>query len=129
MQNQFGVFAKEEAGARHGDDLAGNGVPPPRPAAPEWLSPPKRLGAAADGGAELPGTHTIRLTSAYGELVAMEEVPDCEFGAALRRFHDRAVSRANAVVVIDGITHTRNAFLAFVREFKDCAARHASVRA
>ena len=129
MQIQFGVFAKEEAGAGHGDDLAGKGVQPSRLGAGELLTPPKRLGAAADGCGELPGTHTISLTSAYGELVATEEVPDCEFGAALRRFHERAVTRANAVVVVDGITHTRNAFMEFVREFRDCTARQGSGRA
>lgn len=129
MQIESGVFAKEQAAVRHGDDLAGNGVPPSRPAAGELLSSPKRLGAAADSRVELPGSHTISLTSAYGELVATEEVTDCEFGAALRRFHEHAVTRANAVVVIDGITHTRNAFLEFVREFQDCAARRAGARA
>lgn len=34
-----------------------------------------------------------------------------------------AVERASAVVVVDGTTPTRNAFLEFVREFNECAER------
>ena len=67
--------------------------------------------------------HTIRLTTAYGDVVAAEEVSDLDYGAALHRFHERAIARASAVVVLDGVTHTRNAFLEFVRQFNDCAAR------
>lgn len=129
MQIQFGVFAKEEAGARNGDDIAGNGSQSARSAPGELLSSPRRVGASADVRTGSPGMHTISLTSAYGEVVAAEEVPDSDFGAALRRFHERAVTRANAVVVVDGITHTRNTFLDFVREFNDCAARQAAARA
>ncbi len=67
--------------------------------------------------------HTISLTTAYGEVVAAEDVVDAEFGAAVRRIYDEAVPRVNSVVVIDGVPHTRNAFLEFVREFKDWSAR------
>lgn len=71
------------------------------------------------------GTRTISLASAYGEVVASEQVPASEFHAALRRFYNRAVHCANSVVVLDGVTQSRNSFLAFVREFNDCAEREA----
>lgn len=73
--------------------------------------------------------HSLSLTSAYGELLAREEVPAAEFAAALRRFHDRAVERASAVIVLDGITHTRHSFLEFVRHFQECGARAARLQA
>jgi hypothetical protein len=73
--------------------------------------------------------HTISLTTAYGDLVAAEEVSDSDYGAALRRFHDQAVTRANAVIVLDGVMHTRNSFLEFVRQFNDCAARRRALHA
>ena len=67
--------------------------------------------------------HTISLTTAFGDVIESEHVPHAELGAALRRFHGRAVSRGSAVVVLDGIVHTRNSFLEFVRQFNECAAR------
>lgn len=67
--------------------------------------------------------HTIRLTNTYGELLESEQVTAAEFHAALRRFYNRAIGRTNTVIVLDGIMHTRNAFLEFVRHFDDCAAR------
>lgn len=67
--------------------------------------------------------HTIQLTTLYGEVVDTEDVPASELAAALRRFHRRAVSRANSIVVVDGVVHTRNAFLEFMREFNETAAR------
>lgn len=68
-------------------------------------------------------THTISLTTTFGAEVATERVPEPEFGAALRRFRARAASRANVVVVVDGVTHTRNSFLQFVQAFQECMAR------
>lgn len=70
-----------------------------------------------------PEQHTLRLTSAYGEVLADEEVAASDFPAALRRIHDQAVRRENSIVVVDGIAHTRNSFLEFVRQFNDCLQR------
>lgn len=67
--------------------------------------------------------HTIQLTTLYGEVVDAEDVPASELTAALRRFHRRAVSRANSLVVLDGVVQTRNAFLEFMREFNETVAR------
>ena len=67
--------------------------------------------------------HTIQLTTLYGEVVDAEDVPASELAAALRRIHRRVVSRANSIVVVDGVVHTRNAFLEFRREFNETAAR------
>lgn len=69
--------------------------------------------------------HLLSLATPYGEVIETEEVAAPELPAALRRFHDHAISRANSVVVLDGIVHTRNAFLEFVRAYNDCAARTA----
>jgi hypothetical protein len=71
----------------------------------------------------VPETRTISLATPYGEVVASEEVGPAEFPSALRRFRNRALQRANAVVVLDGVVHTRNAFLELVRHFNDCAER------
>jgi hypothetical protein len=73
-----------------------------------------------------PGTRTISLATPYGEVVASEQVAPAEFPSALRRFRNRALQRANAVVVLDGVVHTRNAFLELVRHFNDCAERAAA---
>lgn len=73
--------------------------------------------------------HTISLTTAYGDVVAAEEVSDSEFPGALRRFYNEAVPRASSVVVLDGVMHTRNSFLEFVRQFNDWAARQPGVHA
>ncbi|HYF21469.1 MAG TPA: hypothetical protein VEA40_26635 [Ramlibacter sp.] len=67
--------------------------------------------------------HTLRLTSTFGRIVAAEEVPETEFEPALRRFHDQVLQRPGVVVVVDGIQHTRDSFLQFVRAFNDRAAR------
>lgn len=72
-------------------------------------------------------THDILLTTPYGDTVASEHVPDDEFAAALRRFYNRAMQRANSVVVLDGIPHPRNSFLEFVREFNENDARTSRV--
>lgn len=74
-------------------------------------------------------TRTISLASAYGEVVASEQVPPSEFHAALRRFYNRAVHCANSVVVLDGVTQSRNSFLEFVRHFNDSAERAARLHA
>lgn len=66
---------------------------------------------------------TISLLSAYGEVIESVQVPPSGFAAALRRFYGRAVERANAVIVLDGITITRTSFLELVREFDYSAAR------
>lgn len=73
-------------------------------------------------------TRTISLASAYGEVVASEQVPASEFHAALRRFRNRAVQDANSVVVLDGVTQSRNSFLEFVQHFNDCAERAARLQ-
>ena len=73
-------------------------------------------------------TRTISLASAYGEVVASEQVTASEFHAALRRFYNQAVHCANSVVVLDGVTQSRNSFLEFVREFNDTAERTARRR-
>lgn len=72
-------------------------------------------------------THDIRLTTPYGDTVASECVPDDEFPAALRRFYNRAMQRANSIVVLDGISHPRNSFLEFVREYNENDARSSRV--
>ena len=73
-----------------------------------------------------PETRTISLATPYGEVVASEQVDAAEFPSALRRFRNRALQRANAVVVLDGVVHTRNAFLELVRHFNDWAERTAA---
>ena len=89
---------------------------------PDWPAAPASIpNPAVHGGAN--DMHNLRITSAYGEVVEDEEVPEREFGAALRRFYNHAMQRANSVVVVDGVMHTRNSFLEFVREFRDCTAR------
>ena len=70
-------------------------------------------------------THTISLASAYGEVVASEQVTAGELQDALRRFYNQAVHCANSVVVLDGVTQSRNTFLEFVRHFNDSAERAA----
>jgi hypothetical protein len=105
------------------------------PALQRALQPATRLLPPPPGllpGAEVrvdPALRTLSLTSAYGEVLASEEVSAPEFAAALRRFHDRAMGNVNAVVVLDGIRYTRNAFLELVRQFNDCAARQARLAA
>jgi hypothetical protein len=74
-------------------------------------------------------TRSISLSSAYGEIVASEQVPACEFHAALRRYYNSAVHYANSVIVLDGVTQSRNSFLEFVRHFNDCAERKARLQA
>jgi hypothetical protein len=74
-------------------------------------------------------THTIHLTTTFGNVVASEEVPEAEFGAALRRIHGRAASRADTVVEVDGVVHTRNSFLQFVQAFNECMARARAAQA
>jgi len=70
-------------------------------------------------------TRTISLATPYGEVVASEQVPPSEFPSALRRIYNGALQRANAVVVLDGVTQSRNTFLEFVRQFNESAARAA----
>ena len=66
---------------------------------------------------------TILLSTLYGDVVDSEDVPSSVLAAALRRFHRRAVMRANSIVVLDGVIQTRNSFLEFMREFNETAAR------
>lgn len=75
-----------------------------------------------------PCTRTISMATAYGRVVASEEVPASEFGAALQRFHHRAIESANAVIVLDGVTQSRNSFLEFVRHFNETADRSARLQ-
>ena len=70
-------------------------------------------------------TRTISLATPYGEVVASEQVTPAEFPSALRRIYRRALERANAVVVLDGVTQSRATFLEFVRQFDESAARSA----
>lgn len=70
-------------------------------------------------------TRTIKLATAYGDELSCEQVPPSEFAGALRRAYDRAIRRTSAVIVLDGVTHTRNSFLEFVRHFDDTEARTA----
>ena len=118
MLSEFEKFGDDRLGARPRDEAAGSKGA--RSAAPELLGSAK---PAAAGSAPEGGRHTISLTTAYGDVVAEEEVSDTEFGAALRRIHDEAVPRAHSIVVIDGVMHTRNSFLEFVRAFNDWASR------
>jgi hypothetical protein len=111
-------YGNDRVGARLRDEAAAARAA--RPAGAEMLSSPMAAGPGAEA---CDSHHTISLTTAYGEPVADEDVTDSEFGAALRRIYNQAIPRANAVVVIDGIMHTRNSFLEFVREFNDWAAR------
>ena len=76
---------------------------------------------------DAPRMHSISLTNGYGGVVSTEEASSEDFAVVLRRFHAQAVERASCVVVLDGIIHTRNAFLEFVREFNECTARAARV--
>jgi hypothetical protein len=114
----------ERGGSGRGEENAGARTP--RAAAAGLLASPKPAGAATHAGA---GRHTISLTTAYGDLVAAEEVADADYGAALHRFYEEAVPRASAVVVLDGVMHTRNSFLEFVRQFNDWAARQRETHA
>ena len=75
-----------------------------------------------------PNTRTISLNTAYGQVVACEQVTAAEFPSALRRIHRCALQRPNVVVILDGVTHTRNAFLELVRHFNDSAARAAQLQ-
>lgn len=72
-------------------------------------------------------THNISLTTAYGEVVACEQFTDDEFARALRRFYNTAMQRMSAIVVLDGVAHTRNSFIDFVREFDESSARAAQL--
>jgi hypothetical protein len=118
MLSEFEKYGDDRLGVRPRDEAAGGKVP--RPASAELLGSARPAGSGSETEG---GHHTITLTTAYGDLVAQEDVSDAEYGAALRRIHDEAVSRASAIVVIDGVTHTRNSFLEFVRQFNDWAAR------
>lgn len=91
---------------------------------PELLPSPCPLPGADPALADA-ALHTLSVTSTYGELIASEQVGAGEFASALRRCYNQAIHRGSAVVVVDGITHTRNAFLEFVRAFNDCEARSA----
>lgn len=75
--------------------------------------------------AESSNVHTIGLASAYGEVIATERVGDRELPETLRRFYQQAIQCRNAVVTLDGIAQTRNAFLEFVREFEEARERSA----
>lgn len=122
MQN---AYQSDPSIRSDGEHLAGRAVRAgdgPLAEAQSLLKRPGHVSAPAVAGAA-PAAHTISLSNAYGELVESEEVPAAEFQAALRRFYNRAVERANSIVVLDGITHSRNAFLEFVRHFNDCTAR------
>ena len=117
MLSEFEKFGDDRLGAPARDEAAGAKGAKPAPELPGPTRP-------AAGGTEAQcGRHTISLTTAYGDVVAEEEVSDTEYGAALRRIHDEAVTRANSIVVLDGVMHTRNSFLEFVRAFNDWAAR------
>jgi hypothetical protein len=120
MLSQFDQAVADQAGAaaRRREEAAG-GARQAAPA-PQELRPAGKT--AADPG-EAGGRHTLSLTTAYGDLLAAEEVSDADLAAALHRFHQQAILRANAVIVMDGVSHTRNSFLEFVREFNDWAAR------
>ncbi|MFL5037252.1 MAG: hypothetical protein ACJ8EC_19810 [Microvirga sp.] len=118
MLSEFEKFGDDRFGARPRDEAAGEKGA--RPAGPELLGSAKPVGAGSE---RLGDRHTISLTTAYGDVVAEEEVADAEYGAALRRIYNEAVPRANSIVVLDGVMHTRNSFLEFVREFNDWAAR------
>jgi hypothetical protein len=119
MLSEFEKFGDDRLGARPRDETAGGKGARPA-AASELLGSAKPSSGGSDAQA---GRHTISLTTAYGDVVAQEDVPEAEYGAALRRIYEEAVPRASAIVVIDGVTHTRNSFLEFVRQFNDWAAR------
>ena len=123
MLSEFEKFGDDRFGARPPEEAAGGKGA--RAGGPELLGSSKPAGPGGDTG----DRHTISLTTAYGEVVAEEEVADAEYGAALRRIYNEAVPRANSIVVLDGVMHTRNAFLEFVREFNDWAARQRGVHA
>lgn len=72
--------------------------------------------------------HTISLTTAYGGPVESEHVRPGDFADALRRFYNRAMAQPHAVVIVDGVTQSRNAFLEFVRHFNECSARAAYLK-
>ncbi|HEX2543407.1 MAG TPA: hypothetical protein VHL79_00920 [Ramlibacter sp.] len=72
--------------------------------------------------------HRLELANLYGELLAAEDMGRADLPAALRRFARMALERTNVVVVLDGVTHTRNSFLEFVREYDETAARAARIK-
>lgn len=119
MLSEFEKFGDDRLVARPGDETAGGKGARPV-AATELLGSARPLAGAGEAQA---ARHTISLTTAYGDVVAQEDVPDAEYGAALRRIYEEAVARTSAIVVIDGVTHTRSSFLEFVRQFNDWAAR------
>jgi hypothetical protein len=119
MLSEFEKFGDDRLGARPSDEAAGaKGARPA--AATDLLGSAKPSTGGSDPGA---GRHTISLTTAYGDVVAQEEVADADYGAALHRIYEEAVARTSAIVVIDGVTHTRSSFMEFVRQFNDWAAR------
>ena len=118
MLSQFETSVRDRVSARARNEAAR--AKAASPAAAELLGSPRPAGAMP---VVEDSRHTISLTTAYGDFVAAEDVPDAEFGAALRRIYNEAIPRASAVVVLDGVTHTRNSFLEFVREFNDWTAR------
>lgn len=75
-----------------------------------------------------PALRSIALATPYGNVVESEQVPPAQFPAALRRFHNRAMSCANSVILLDGVLWTRNSFLEFVREFNATEERSAQHR-
>jgi hypothetical protein len=95
---------------------------------PDLLQAPRLLPGAGEA---RPATalHSLSVTSAYGEVLASEQVPPSDFAPALRRFYNHAIQHAGAVVILDGITHTRNSFLEFVRAFNECVVRSAQLQA
>jgi hypothetical protein len=118
MLSEFEKFGDDRLGARPRDEAAGGKGA--RPAANELLGSAKPAGG---GNEPEGGRHSITLTTAYGDVVAQEDVSDAEYGAALRRIHEEALPRASSIVVIDGVMHTRNSFMEFVRQFNDWSAR------
>ncbi|MEJ8839473.1 hypothetical protein [Ramlibacter sp. AN1133] len=118
MLSEFEKFGDARMGPLPRDEAAGGKGA--RPAAAELLVPARAAGVDTEPQAAL---HTISLTTAYGDVVAEEAVDDDEYGAALHRIYNQVVPRASAIVVLDGVMHTRSSFLEFVRAFNDWAAR------
>ena len=84
---------------------------------------PRRAPTAPVAAKPAAGLHTISLASGYGQVLATEQVAGDDFAAGLWRFYRRAMQRPGAVIVVDGVLHTRNSFLEFVRQFDECVER------
>lgn len=67
--------------------------------------------------------HSITLSTAYGTVLQNVDAVDEELPSMLHQLYERAVQNRDAIVTLDGVTHSRNSFLEFVRYFDEYRAR------